>query len=234
MVRIIFLSISRLLLCCSPLDFTIKGHFFSKQPRWGRIIFLGISRLLLLVSRRVSLTNICQDWKVFLVWPQYLYFQRAVYSLSWESSFVHINKTFLLQIQLQNFKLKLNKCEHKWQESIYTWQHSGRKKNDTKLVIRQGFVISPLSRWHLSSQLADLQLHYLGHTPKPKGVEVRHACSQVSEWADSKHFKELACPCPCLAIWYTMAAEVTVFPVPGGPWIKLIGFWRTFFTARTC
>jgi hypothetical protein len=30
-----------------------------------------------------------------------------------------------------------------------------------------------------------------------------------------------------------MVAEVTVFPVPGGPWIRLRGFWRTLLTAKT-
>ena len=48
-----------------------------------------------------------------------------------------------------------------------------------------------------------------------------------------KHEIKPTCPWPCLAMWYTIAAEVTVFPVPGGPWIKLIGFWRTLFTANT-
>ena len=41
------------------------------------------------------------------------------------------------------------------------------------------------------------------------------------------------CPCPCLARWYTMAADVTVLPVPGGPWMRLTGFCRTLFTADT-
>jgi hypothetical protein len=26
------------------------------------------------------------------------------------------------------------------------------------------------------------------------------------------------CPCFCIARWYTTDADVTVFPVPGGPW----------------
>lgn len=50
----------------------------------------------------------------------------------------------------------------------------------------------------------------------------------------ASHMKSITCPCPCLAMWYTIAADVTVFPVPGGPCIKLIGFWRTLFTAKTC
>eukprot|EP00906_Rhabdomonas_costata_P014527 RCo020882 len=41
------------------------------------------------------------------------------------------------------------------------------------------------------------------------------------------------CPWPCLARWYTIVAEVTVFPVPGGPWIRLRGFCSTDFTAET-
>lgn len=36
-----------------------------------------------------------------------------------------------------------------------------------------------------------------------------------------------------LARWYTMDADVTVLPVPGGPWIKLRGFCRTDLTAYT-
>ena len=32
-------------------------------------------------------------------------------------------------------------------------------------------------------------------------------------------------------MWYTMVAEVTVFPVPGGPWIKLSGLDSTLLTA---
>lgn len=31
-----------------------------------------------------------------------------------------------------------------------------------------------------------------------------------------------------------MVAEVTVFPVPGGPWIRLRGRCNTVFTAYTC
>lgn len=31
-----------------------------------------------------------------------------------------------------------------------------------------------------------------------------------------------------------MVAEVTVFPVPGGPWIRLSGRCNTVFTAYTC
>lgn len=31
-----------------------------------------------------------------------------------------------------------------------------------------------------------------------------------------------------------MEAEVTVLPVPGGPWIKLNGFCKTDLTAYTC
>lgn len=31
-----------------------------------------------------------------------------------------------------------------------------------------------------------------------------------------------------------MVAEVTVFPVPGGPWIRLKGRCNTVFTAYTC
>ena len=41
------------------------------------------------------------------------------------------------------------------------------------------------------------------------------------------------CPWPCLAIWYTIAADVTVLPVPGGPWMRLIGFCSTLLTAKT-
>jgi hypothetical protein len=37
-----------------------------------------------------------------------------------------------------------------------------------------------------------------------------------------------------LARWYTMVAEVTVFPVPGGPWMRDSGRWSTCFTADTC
>lgn len=41
-------------------------------------------------------------------------------------------------------------------------------------------------------------------------------------------------PLPCRARWYTIVAEVTVFPVPGGPWIRLRGRCSTVFTAYTC
>ena len=40
-------------------------------------------------------------------------------------------------------------------------------------------------------------------------------------------------PLPCLARWYTTVAEVTVFPVPGGPWMRLRGRCSTVFTAYT-
>mmetsp|Transcript_24191 Transcript_24191/g.75649 ORF Transcript_24191/g.75649 Transcript_24191/m.75649 type:complete len:232 (-) Transcript_24191:974-1669(-) len=36
------------------------------------------------------------------------------------------------------------------------------------------------------------------------------------------------------ARWETMAAEVTVFPVPGGPWINERGCWTTALTAACC
>lgn len=34
--------------------------------------------------------------------------------------------------------------------------------------------------------------------------------------------------------WYTMVAEVTVLPVPGGPWIRLSGCCSTRCTASAC
>lgn len=37
----------------------------------------------------------------------------------------------------------------------------------------------------------------------------------------------------CFTKWYTMVAEVTVFPVPGGPWINDNGRWTACFTAYT-
>mmetsp|Transcript_638 Transcript_638/g.1239 ORF Transcript_638/g.1239 Transcript_638/m.1239 type:complete len:412 (-) Transcript_638:609-1844(-) len=40
------------------------------------------------------------------------------------------------------------------------------------------------------------------------------------------------CPTSCLAKWNTRLAEVTVFPVPGGPWIKDRGRCSTSFTAE--
>jgi hypothetical protein len=40
--------------------------------------------------------------------------------------------------------------------------------------------------------------------------------------------------CDILARWYTMVAEVTVLPVPGGPWMRERGRCSTCFTADTC
>lgn len=37
----------------------------------------------------------------------------------------------------------------------------------------------------------------------------------------------------CFTKWYTMVADVTVFPVPGGPWISDNGRWTACFTAYT-
>ena len=37
----------------------------------------------------------------------------------------------------------------------------------------------------------------------------------------------------CFTKWYTMVADVTVFPVPGGPWINDNGRWTACFTAYT-
>mmetsp|Transcript_21139 Transcript_21139/g.42526 ORF Transcript_21139/g.42526 Transcript_21139/m.42526 type:complete len:276 (+) Transcript_21139:1544-2371(+) len=37
----------------------------------------------------------------------------------------------------------------------------------------------------------------------------------------------------CWARWYTIVADVTVFPVPGGPWMRLRGLDSTLFTAAT-
>lgn len=42
------------------------------------------------------------------------------------------------------------------------------------------------------------------------------------------------CPIPCRARWYTRVADVTVFPVPGGPWMRDSGRCRTAFTAVNC
>ena len=41
-------------------------------------------------------------------------------------------------------------------------------------------------------------------------------------------------PWPCFAKWYTIAANVTIFPILGGPWIKLTGFCKTLLTTLTC
>lgn len=37
----------------------------------------------------------------------------------------------------------------------------------------------------------------------------------------------------CFTKWYTMVADVTVLPVPGGPWISESGRWTACFTAYT-
>lgn len=62
---------------------------------------------------------------------------------------------------------------------------------------------------------------------------VKSTPKKKSKWRLGKKKLEHTCPWPCLAMWYTSAAEVTVLPVPGGPWIKLIGLWRTLLTAYT-
>ena len=56
------------------------------------------------------------------------------------------------------------------------------------------------------------------------------ACQEGAYWITGLR----SYPLPCLARWYTMVAEVTVFPVPGGPWMRLKGLCSTVFTAYTC
>ena len=41
-------------------------------------------------------------------------------------------------------------------------------------------------------------------------------------------------PWRCWLRWYTIVADVTVLPVPGGPWMRLSGRCSTCFTAATC
>ena len=38
-------------------------------------------------------------------------------------------------------------------------------------------------------------------------------------------------PIRCLAKWYTKVVEVTVLPVPGGPWMRVSGVIKAFLTA---
>ena len=58
----------------------------------------------------------------------------------------------------------------------------------------------------------------------PLGVAARcrrlPACVALRTW-----------PSPALARWYTMVAEVTVLPVPGGPWMSDSGDCSTALTA---
>lgn len=101
-------------------------------------------------------------------------------------------------------------------------------------------IFKPSNQLRLSFQLADQQQHYLEHRPKPKHeteyeqTETEATGQQMSIFSKQHKLEsKTTCPWPCLAIWYTIAADVTVLPVPGGPWMRLIGFCRTLLTAKT-
>lgn len=102
--------------------------------------------------------------------------------------------------------------------------NSGHTFNPVALIFSANWSTATL----LGAQTKTWKLSWEGR----KEVDKERHKEEKSKWC-LENVQEYTCPWPCLAMWYTSAAEVTVLPVPGGPWIKLIGLWRTLLTAYT-